>query len=232
MTVNLRAPNGVAGDTLAKPINTTADAGPGANLGVLDVYGGMSFIYALSEEVSKSLVEVLQDFFMAYPLGAAFNTTLAKVNKSVIIKENFSADTQQLPQVVIQSTPAEHIPLHLGNKQGVETFEDKDYITYSGDVNVATSLNIYDSGILNVQKLSDVVFLAFMYYVPACLSRRFMFPQPQVRFTNPTKVTGQNIGGEVFRNTLTVPIRTSWHQYFEVAAPNLAALRYTITKET
>ena len=225
MSVNQRAPNGVAGDTLSKPINSTGDV-----VGVLELYAGMSFIYSLSDEVSNSIIEALQDFFMAYPLGKAFNDSLAPVNKSVIIKDSFSADAQQLPQIVIQSTPAEHIPLHLGNKQGMETFNDRVFETYGGNVNIATSLNIYDSGKPNVARLADVVFLAFMYYVPMVLRRRYMFVQPQVKFTNPTKQTGTALGGDVFMNTLSVPVITDWHQYFELATPEQDTIRTEMTQ--
>lgn len=224
MLVNQRAPNGVAGDTLNNPINSTGDTA-----GVLDVYGGTSFIYSMSEEITTSLIEILQDFFMAYPLGKAFNDSLSKVNKSVIIKDTFSVDSQQLPQVVIQSAPADHMPLSFGNKQGTEQYNDKEYITFSGNLNIVVSLNIYDSGKPNVAKLADIVFLAFMYYVPMAMNRRFLFPQPQVRFTNPVKQTGNNLGGDVFMNTLTVPIISEWHQYFEIAAPELAEIRQEIS---
>ena len=71
--------NGVAGK-LSNSLNTTANV----QSGTLDVYGSESFIFNMSEEATKSIIEALQDFFNGYSLGKAFNDSLKQSNKEVI----------------------------------------------------------------------------------------------------------------------------------------------------
>jgi hypothetical protein len=175
----------------------------------------MAFIFSLSEEVSSRMVEVLQDFFNAYPLGKEFQDSLVKAHKEVRITDTNPTDQQQYPLIVVESIPNESVPVSLGNVLGYEEYNERNYVVYGGNANVNTTLRIYDTGKVGAGKLADVVFLALMHYAMMELKRSFIFLQPQVRFTKPTKLTGTNLGGDVWMCTVNVPIVTEWRQYFE-----------------
>ena len=209
--VNLRSKTGIAGDTLYQRMNLTAD-----QMAEISLYTGVEFIYGLSESVSTRLIQVLQDFFMAYPIGKAFNAALKNVNKEVIILDDFAPDTQQLPQVVVNSMPQESMPVSLGNRVGREEYGELLFDVHQGLVNIATTWSIYEVDKPSLGRLADVLFLAFMQYVPYNMRRTGMTPQPKISFTNPGKLTGTKLGGSVFMSRMNVLIVSEWMQYMEI----------------
>jgi hypothetical protein len=226
-TFDPRSGSGIAGDSQVTHLNMTADV----NRGDLGVFSGCDFIFGLSEGVSKQLIYVLQDFFQAVKLGKEFNDKLKRVNKEVVIMDEFAPDTQLLPQVVVQSIPVDHTPISLGNALGPATVNDQLFEVFGGTANMSTTLSIYDSGKANTCALADIIFLALMQYVPMRLGQQEMTVQPQVRFTNATKVTGPKVGGDVYKITLTVMIVGNWRQYLEIETVGTGSLQSEPTVE-
>lgn len=222
MSVTQKAGSGLAGDTLYNHINTTGD-----KRGAVSKYEGITFIFGLSESVSDRLIKILQDYFMIDTLGLAFNAALAKVNKEVVVLDEFNKDTMNLPQIVINAVPSDNVPLSLGNKLGMESFGDYDYDVYGGDVNHNVTISLYDAGKPNVQQLADIVFLALMQYIPTNMATTFMHVQPQVRFSNATKQSGDRLGGEYYLVRVTVPIRSEWRQFMKIDAVDTGTIRET-----
>lgn len=222
-----RTNSGIAGDTLYSHLNMTGNQ----QRTVMGWYSGVTFIFGLSYQVSDMVIKVLQDFFQATTLGRDFNTHLNKVNKEVVILDQFAADTRPLPQVVVSSLPVDAVPLSLGNRLGQETYENELFDVYGGQVKLATTLEVYDGGKPNVHQLADVVFLAMMQYVPFRLGAMQMIVDvANVRFTNATRVTGSNVGGELYSIRLTFPIISEWRQYMEILTVDSAVIRAESTK--
>ena len=212
MSIDTRAGSGIAGDSLVHHLNMTADIGKGQ----LSNYADCTFIFGLSEEVSKQFIYVLQDFFQSNKLGQAYNDKLKKTGKEVIIMDEWALDTQLLPQIVVKSMPVDNIPVSLGNRLGKEEFENQIFETYGGMANLATSLDIYAQGKAAVCSLADIVFLSLMQYVKDRLMQVNISVQPQIRFSSANKVTGVSVGGEVYRISLSVPVIGEWKQYLEI----------------
>ena len=220
--LNQRSGSGIAGDTLNTQLNTTANS----TQSVLSLLSGPTFIFGLSESVSTRMIQCLQDFFQATSLGRDFNTKLHSVNKEVIIQDQFSAaDSQSLPQIVVASVPVDSVPVSLGNRIGQEEYNSHLYNVYGGNANLATTLEIYDSGKVNVCQLADIVFLSLMQYVKDSMESSYMFIQPQIRFTSVSKVNSSPVlGGAIYRITLSVPIVSEWRQYMEVVTVESSAI--------
>ena len=212
MAFDPRAGSGIAGDTLVHHLNMTADVERGS----MAEFSGCEFIFSLSEDVSKQVINVLQDFFQATKLGRMFNNRLKKVNKEVIIMDEFAPDTQPMPQVVVKSIPVDHTPVSLGNRLGMEPFGDQLFVVYGGLATMNTTLDIYDTGKASVCALADVIFLSLMQYVRDRLAQLTITIQPQIRFTTAQKITGLTVGGEVYRISLSVTIVSNWKQFLEV----------------
>ena len=225
MAIDPRAGSGLAGDSLVHHLNMTADPGK-ASIGS---YSGCTFIFGLSEEVSKQVIYVLQDFFQATSLGRQFNDRLKKVNKEVIIMDEFAPDTQLLPQVVVRSTPVDHTPVSLGNRLGQETYGSQIFDVYGGLATLSTTIDIYEIGKPNVCALADVIFLSFMQYVRDRLLALQITTQPQIKFTAATRVTGLTVGGEVYKLSLAVPIVSNWKQYLEIETVGAESMETQIT---
>jgi len=225
MALDPRAGSGIAGDSLVHHLNMTADPGKAD----LASYSGCTFIFGLSEEISKQVIYVLQDFFQATTMGRTFNDRLKKVNKEVVIMDEFAPDTQLLPQVVIKSVPVDHTPVSLGNRLGQETYGAQVFDVYGGLATLSTAIDLYESGKPNVCALADVVFLAFMQYVRDRLVPQGITIQPQIRFSAATKVTGLAVGGDVYRLSLNVNIIGNWKQYMEIQTVDTSSFESTIT---
>jgi len=227
MAMDPRAGSGLAGDSLLHHLNMTANVEKGG----LAEYTDCTFIFGLSETVSSHVIYALQDFFQATKMGRAFNDRLKKVNKEVVIMDEFAPDTQRLPQVVVKSIPTDHVPVSLGNRLGKETFREQLFDVYGGMANMSTSIDIYESGKANVCALADVIFLSFMQYVRDRLIRINITPQPQVKFSSAAKVSGPLVGGDVYRITLVVPISSTWKQYLEIETPGVSSFESQSTPE-
>jgi hypothetical protein len=227
MTFDPRAGSGVAGDSLHRHLNMAADIDRG-NLGI---YTGCTFIFGLSEEVSTKVIDVLQDFFQATPIGRAFNERLKKSNKEVVILDEFALDTQSLPQVVVTAVPADNLPVSLGNRLGTETYGTQLFDVYGGLINMNVTLDLYDSGKPNVCQLADIIFLSFMQYVRDRLIPCGITSQPQVKFTKATKVNGVVVGGEVYKISLNVPVVSEWKQYLEIETVDVESIETQPTPE-
>ena len=52
----------------------------------------------------------------------------------------------------------------------------------------------------------------------------------KVKFTNATKVTGNNIGGELYSIRLTLPIRSEWRQFMQIDTMDMGAIVTESTK--
>jgi hypothetical protein len=226
--LNQKSGSGIAGDTLDTQLNTTANN----TAAKLALYGDTKFIFGLSEDISTRMIQVLQDFFQADSLGRRYNRKLGEVNKEVIIQDQFSvADTQQLPQVVVTAVPVDALPVSLGNKLGEEEYGDQLFSVYGGNVTTNVILEIYDNGKPAVCKLADIVFLSMMEYVKEHMQISFMTVQPQIRFSQPTKVNATVVGGAVYKLTLSVPVVAEWRQYREIVAVESTAIQNDITGE-
>lgn len=222
-----RSNSGVTGDTLYTHLNTTADQ----QNTVSGWYGGVTFVFGLSYQVSDTLIKVLQDFFQATTMGRDFNTHLNKVNKEVVIMDQFAPDMRPIPQIVVSSLPMDTVPLSLGNRLGQDTYNNEIYDVYGGQVRMAATLEIYDSGKPNVHQLADVVFLAMMQYVPFRLGALQMIVDiANVKFTNATRITGTNVGGEIYAIKMTFPIISEWRQYMEILTVDSDVIRAESTK--
>lgn len=223
--VNERMGSGIAGDALQTVLNTTANN----SQAVLPLVSGPTFIFSLAEDVTARLIQCLQDFFQATSLGRTLRDTLGKVNKEVIVQDQYSSlDSQLLPQIVVTSVPGDHVPLSLGNKLGEEIYMDHLYRVYGGNVNITATLELYDSGKRNVCALADLVFLSLMEYVPEHMRRTGMTVQPQVKFNKATK-TNTSVGGEVYFVPITVPIIAEWRQYMEINTVTTTQMRSEAT---
>lgn len=223
--MNQHANSGIAGDSLYTHLNTTGDG-----KGILAAYGGVGFIYSLASNTSDMLIKILQDFFQAYALGREFNAGLAKVNKQVTIMDQFAADTQPLPQVVVTSMPADNMAISLGDKQGQQAFDDELYEVFGGQALINTTLELYDSGKPNVEKLADVIFLSLMYYVHMHMQIQYLtIDKPKIRFSNAVKITDTGLGGELYRINLTMPIITEWKQFMQIETVDVEKMQREIT---
>jgi len=223
--VNPKYASGLAGDTLLTHLNTSGD-----NRANVSDYSSVTFIFGLSEQVSDMLIKVLQDFFQATTLGTAFNAHLGKVNKEVNILDQFTPDTVRLPQVVVSSLPVDHTPISLGNRLGQQTYFEEIFDVYGGQVRLNTTIEIYDSGKPNVHSLTDIIFLSLMQYVPMRMgAAQITVDHAKTRFTNATKVTGDKVGGGVYRIPLVVPIISEWRQYMKIDTVDADTLRTTPT---
>lgn len=234
MAVDPRSGSGLAGDTLLTRINSTGDQ---HRADVSNFYS-TTFVYGMSYQVSDMLIKVLQDYFQSNDLTTELNTELAKVNKEVVVLDQFTPDTVTLPQIIVSSLPADHIPLSFGNRIGQETFTDSEssteeiYDVYGGDVLLNTTLELYDSGKPNVHRLADIVFLGLMQYVSMRLGNAFMtLDLSRVRFANATRVTGTGVGGELYRIPITFGVRSEWRQYFKHHTVDVSAIRNSISEE-
>lgn len=226
--VNQRSGDGVAGDTLNTQLNTTANNGGS----VLSQYSEPTFIFSLSEAVSKRMIDCLQDFFQVAPLAKEFNRRLWAVNKEVIVQDQFSvSDSMSLPQIVVTAVPADHVPVSLGNKLGTTEFNDHLFEEYGGMANMIVTLELYDSGKVNVCQLADIVFLSLMQYVKQALQSTYMTIQPQIKFTNAQKTNAGVIGGGVYKINLTVPVTAEWRQYMEVVTVTSGSISVTSTQD-
>jgi len=227
--LNQRSGSGVAGDTLNTQLNTTANN----TKSVIELCSGPTFIFGLSEAVSERMIQCLQDFFQVAPIAQEFNRKLWSVNKEVIIQDQFSVmDSQSLPQIVVTSVPVDAVPLSLGNRLGQEEYNDRLYEVYGGNANLAVTLEIYDSGKVNVSQLADIVFLGMMQYVSDMMRATMMTIQPQIRFTNASKVNASPVvGGALFRITLTIPVVGEWRQYMEITTVNTTTIVHEPTVE-
>jgi hypothetical protein len=225
--VNQKSGSGISGDTLYSSLNIAA-----GNRATIDAFSSCSFIFTLSEEISNLTVEILQDFFKRYPLGITFNRELKKVNKELTIVASYSDQTQNVPQVTVESLPVDGVPVSLGNRNGlVEDAQGHLYEHYTGLANLNTTLSIRDTGKRNVAKLADVLFLALMQFVPFHMGTRFVNVRPQVKFSNPIKETGSKLGGEIYLTKLNVIMDAEWHQYMEVVAPTVDGIEVDSTPD-
>lgn len=223
--VNQRMGSGIAGDALQTVLNTTANN----TQAVLESLSGPTFIFGLSEDVTSRLITFLQDFLQSNSLGKTLRERLGKVNKEVIVQDQYtSMDSQLLPQIVVTSVPVDGIPLSFGNRLGEEIYMDHLYVVYGGNVLISASLEIYDSGKRNVCELADLVFLSLMEYIPGRMKQVNMTVQPQVKFTKATKANTA-VGGEVYVVTVSVPIIAEWRQYMEVNAVSTTQMRTEAT---
>jgi len=221
MAINQFPASGLAGDTLVTKINTTGDDRSDVNN-----YYSTTFIFGLSYQVSDYLITVLQDYFQSNDLTKALNTRLGKVHKQVTVLDEFTPDTIGLPQIVVKSMPAESMPISLGNRIGKDTYGDEIFDVYGGQVLMNTTLEIYDSGKSSVHELADLVFLGIMQYIPNRLqTKQMIIDQARIRFANATRVTGTNVGGEVYRIPLTLPIRSEWRQYMKINTVDIDTIR-------
>jgi hypothetical protein len=224
--MNPKSASGLAGDTLLTHLNTTGDS-----RGSSGKYTDSTFIFGLSYQVSDLLIKVFQDYFQSNSLVKTLNTKLAKVNKEVSILDQFTPDTMRLPQIVVTSLPVDHIPLSFGNRIEQVTYDDHVYDVYGGQVNIGSTIEIYDSGKPNVHELADLVFLGLMQYVPMRMgTSQIIVDTAKVRFANATKTTS-GLGGDVYRINLTVPLISEWRQYFEIETVDVETIRNTITCE-
>lgn len=226
------AGSGLSGDTLYSSMNTVGD-----KTAEITNFTGVEFIYALSDQVSESIIEVMQDFFNAYPLGKTFQNRLKEVGKEVVVLDEFSPDTVNIPQIVVSGMPADNIPLGFGNKLGEIDYNGHHYVRIGGDANFNSTVSVYEGSMQSCKKLVDVVFLGFMFYIKMRLQSQQIWPEDtKLRFTNPTKVSsaGGNIGrvgGEVYSSKITFNIRTHWDQFFEVSGPDLEGLVFQGSSE-
>lgn len=212
MALDSVAGSGIAGDSLLTQLNMTADVEKGS----IATFSGCEFIFGLSEETSKALIYVLQDFFQATNLGKNFNEKLKKVKKEVVVMDEFAPDTQRLPQVVVRSIPVDHTPVSFGNALGMQVVNDQVFEIYGGLATLNTTIDIYDQGKPNTCALADVVFLSLMQYVRDRLQLQNLTIQPNIRFTNATRVNAALVGGELYRISLTLTIIGNWRQYLEI----------------
>lgn len=226
MPINPMMSSGLAGDSLLTHLNTGGD-----KKASISNYTGTTFIFSMSEQVSDMLITVLQDYFQATDLTKELNTDLAKVLKEVTVLDQFTSDSVRLPQVVVSSLPADSIPLSLGNRIGQETYEDEIYDVYGGNVILNTTIEMYDSGKPNVHKLADMVFLGLMQYVPMRMGQlKMTMDVAKVRFSNANRITGTNVGGEIYKIPLTIPIISEWRQYMKIETVDTATLISVPTK--
>jgi hypothetical protein len=226
--LNQKSGSGIAGDTLNTQLNTTANS----TESIISLLAGPTFIFSLSEAVSLRMIQCLQDFFQIAPLGRDFNQKLWSVNKEVIIQDQFNTDSQALPQIVVTSVPVDSVPISLGNKLGREEYNGHLYDVYGGNANMATTLEIYDNGKVNVSKLADIVFLSLMQYVKESMQASQMFIQPQIRFTAAAKINASPVlGGAVYRIPLVVPVVSEWRQYMEIITVGTAGITTEPTVE-
>ena len=224
--VNPKMASGLAGDTELTHLNTTGD-----NRSEVSKYSGSTFIFTMSYQVSDLLIKVLQDYFQATNLTRALNEHLAKVNKEVNVLDQFSPDTVRLPQIVVSSLPVDHTPISLGNRLGKDSYGDQLFDVWGGQVTMNATIEIYDSGKPNVHELADMVFLGLMQYVPTRMKASLMILDvTKVRFANANRVTGKNVGGEVYRIPLTIPIIADWRQYMEIETVDADKMRTDPTK--
>ena len=213
--------SGLAGDTELTHLNTTGD-----NRAQVSRYTNSTFVFGMSYQVSDLLIKVLQDYFQATDLTKSLNAHLARVNKEVSVLDQFSPDTVRLPQIVVASLPVDHTPLSLGNRLGTDTYGDQIFNVWGGQVTMNTTIEIYDSGKPNVHDLADMVFLGLMQYVQTRMKASLMIVDvTKVRFSNANRVTGENVGGEVYRIPLTVPIISEWRQYMEIETVDSGTIR-------
>ena len=223
---NTMMSSGLAGDSLLTHLNTTGDS-----RGALSKYASTTFIFSMSEQVSDLLITSLQDFFQSDELAKELNNKLSLVEKEICVVDQFSTDTTRFPQVVVSSLPVDGIPLSLGNRLGKETYEDEIFDVYGGHVTMNTTIELYDSGKPNVHKLADLVFLSLMQYIPMKLQAVKMTPDiAKVRFSNANKVTGTNLGGEIYKIPLTIPITAEWRQYMKIETVDAGGITETATK--
>ena len=225
---NQRAGSGIAGDTLYTSMNPS-----GNRTGEGSQWGGIGFIYTLSEQVSEQLITIIQDYFQAYPLGQQYLAHLALANKEVVVTDEFVKDGVQLPQVVVQGMPADAFPLSFGNKLGYETYMDHKYQVYGGHAVFNATIAVYEGSMRSCKELVDILFLGFMYYIKIRLQTLFTWPEDsKLRFSNPTKMapasgTATGVGSEMYVSRFSVNLRTEWKQFFEIVSPEMAGIKHT-----
>ena len=228
MSVSQRALSGVGGDTLYSSLNMSGDKGRA----VSSVYGDANFIYTLSEELSEKLIEIIQDYFNSYSLTKTYQQNLAKVNKEVIVLDEFAPDTVSLPQIVVQAMPADNFPLSLGNNLGRTTYMGHFYDVFGGRATFKSTLAIYDGSLNSCKKLVDILFLGFSYYIKKRLEAIQIWPEVKISFSNPTKmaVPGSavtTVGSEMYVSKFSFNISTDWRQFFEIVGPDVAGMKHT-----
>ena len=224
--VNLKLSSGLGGDTLLTHLNTTGD-----KRSEVSDYSSTTFIFGMSYQVSDMLIKVLQDYFQATTFTKSINNRLGRVNKEVSILDQFTPDTVRLPQIIVSSLPVDHMALSFGNRLGRDTYEDEIFDIFGGQITMNTTIEIYDSGKPNVHELADMVFLGLMQYVPNRLkSSQMIVDMPKLRFTNANRVTGTNVGGEVYRIPMNVPIISEWRQYMKIETVDTGEIRREATK--
>lgn len=223
--MDLKDASGLAGDTALTYLNTTGD-----KRGGVSNYASTTFVFGLSYQVSDAVIKILQDFFHATELGRSFNTALAKVKKEVCVLDQYAQDTVQLPQIVVNSIPADNVQLSFGNRLGQDTYGDEIYDVYGGQVQMSTTVEIYESGKPNVHALADAVFLAFMQYVPDRLLPLLIIQDRKVRFSSARRMPENTVGGEVYRIAFTLQLTSEWRQYMKIETVDMDKINVTATK--
>jgi hypothetical protein len=224
--VNPAEASGLAGDTLLTRLNTTGD-----KRSEVSRYTGTTFVFGMSYQVSDYLIKVLQDYFQATSLTKELNERLGSVNKQVTVLDQFTPDTIGLPQVVVTSMPADSMALSFGNRLGRDTYNDELYDIYGGQITMNSTIEVYDSGKPNVHELADIVFLGLMQYVLMRMqAQQMILDTTRVRFTNANRITGDKVGGEVYRIPIVVPIVSEWRQYMKIETVDAGTIREVGTR--